>query len=279
MKKLITFAVFLCLLLCGCGDTDPKPTGATTDPTKESSTQESQTPTTSPTTSPTQATTEPTQAPPEIVTVYLLEQSVLADSGFTSYRYDDNHNIDSYEVYTIENTLMYTTYFDEKDDNGMGGQRRTHWGDDESGETQTLTYFDGKLKEERDPFSSVRYEYDGEGDLIEKRTYYEDVLYSAVKYEYSGNQLTAVSCEGEDGTLLFECVVENGRITEKISYEYGGEERFAYRYDENGNLVEELMSYEGELFPVAVYTYRAVEVDADRAVYLLEQQKYLVSVT
>ena len=279
MKKLITFAVFLCLLLCGCGDTYPKPTGATTDPTKESSTQESQTPTTSPTTSPTQATTEPTQAPPEIVTVYLLEQSVLADSGFTSYRYDDNHNIDSYEVYTIENTLMYTTYFDEKDDNGMGGQRRTHWGDDESGETQTLTYFDGKLKEERDPFSSVRYEYDGEGNLIEKRTYYEDVLYSAVKYEYSGNQLTAVSCEGEDGTLLFECVVENGRITEKISYEYGGEERFAYRYDENGNLVEELMSYEGELFPVAVYTYRAVEVDADRAVYLLEQQKYLVSVT
>ena len=50
-------------------------------------------------------------------------------------------------------------------------------------------------------------------------------------------------------------------------------------YDANGNLVKESMLYEGELIPVTTYIYKAVEVSANRAQYLLEQQKYLTSIT
>jgi hypothetical protein len=38
----------------------------------------------------TEAATEPAQTAPEKVTIYLLEKSVIYDSGFTSYHYDEN---------------------------------------------------------------------------------------------------------------------------------------------------------------------------------------------
>lgn len=51
-----------------------------------------------------------------------------------------------------------------------------------------------------------------------------------------------------------------------------------YEYDDHGNLIKESVLYDGETIPGTMYYYKAVEVDAPRAPYLLEQQKYLISV-
>jgi len=275
MKRLIFFALLTVLLLSACNAADPVPTTpiqAESRPTTEAPTDST----------PTAPSAEPTQALPRKVTVYLLEKSVLADSGYTAYHYDENHSIDRYEEFTIENDLRYTVFFEKKDEHGMAGQCRTQWGGGDSGETQLMAYFSGgKLKEQRYPgtsFSGTRYEYDQKGNVLEKREYYEDALYASVKYEYQGDVLTAISCKSAEGELLFECVLDKGRITGKTCYEYGGEVCYIYKYDQNGNLSEVMLSMDGELFPSGIHTYKAVEVDADRAMYLLEQQRYLLGI-
>ena len=68
-------------------------------------------------------------------------------------------------------------------------------------------------------------------------------------------------------------------IIEKVGYSSDDSFSYRYEYDANGNLVKERMLYEGELIPVTTYIYKAVEVSANRAQYLLEQQKYLTSIT
>ena len=113
MKRLLVFALFACLLFCGCkADT---PTSA--DPAEEPTQEQTQTPAEN-TPETEAAPEEPDQTSSETVTVYLLDQSFLYDSGHTEYKYDQACNIDSYTVFTLENEPMYTAYFEEKDNNG-----------------------------------------------------------------------------------------------------------------------------------------------------------------
>lgn len=272
MKRFIAFSIIICLLLCGCQTPAPTP-APTPDPAP---TGPADTPPTPPT------DTEPTTPPQpdaDPVTVYLLEETVLFDSGYTKYSYDENYNIDSYTVYTIEKEPMYTAYFEEKDANGMPCKYRAQWPDDGGGETRTLSYFaDGKLNEEQmvgGNFSGYQYEYDLKGDITEKREYYDGILESTVYFEYDGETLRAVYGEDPDENRLFDCRIENGLITEKICYENDSSYSYIYKYDENKNLVETRFIYEGEDMPAEQFYYKAVEVDPYRAMYLLEQQKYL----
>ena len=48
--------------------------------------------------------------------------------------------------------------------------------------------------------------------------------------------------------------------------------------DENGNLTSSTFLFEGEEMPASTYSYKAIEVDYERAQYILELQKYLLSV-
>ena len=296
MKRLFVFFLLACLL-CGCDRAAPVPSEsspqlAETNPTSVPSPTDAPAETTEAVTQPpvetsaaTEAPTEevPTEEIPETVTVYLLEKSVLYDSGFTTYHYDENYNIDSYQVFNIENDPMLTAWFEEKDAGGMAGRFRIQW-DAESSEVRTLEHFaDGKLKEERyagDLFCGNRYEYDLKGDVIQKQEFYEGDPVSTVYYEYTGELLSKVCCLDGDGQKVFECRIENGVITEKICYAYDGSYdcSYYYEYDERGNLVSMNALLEEGIMPLELYYYTAVEVDADRAWYLQEQQKYLIPI-
>lgn len=275
MKRILMVMLVSCLLLCGCRSaapetTEPAPAPETTDATTEVTTE---------------ATTEATQPQAARVTVYLLECAYMTDSGRMEYHYDEHYNIDYYEVFDMENNLLFTTRFDEKDENGMAGYVWSDWGDG-SGEGMYWTYFaDGKPKEalyEVSNFSGYQYEYDLKGDITEQREYWEGILQSVVYYEYEGEQLSRVYCEDAQGARLYDCHVENGRIAEKHCYAQEGDYSYSYTYiytyDENGNLALVEFLYEGERSPSDAYTYKAVEVDADRAGYLINQQKYQLSI-
>ena len=279
MKRVLPAFLVLCLLLCGCQLADPETTRPVTEPTQALTeapdttvSEPSEEETTAPATEP---ATEPAE-PQGKVTVYLVERTDYYDSGYVAYSYDENYNIVSYDVYTIENDLMYSTVFTEHNTYGMPCKFSQH------GENWTIAWFeDGKIKEaqEGSGFSGYQYEYDLKGDITEKRGYYEGILKDTVYYEYNGEELSRVYCVDWTGEQTYECKIENGILVEKAFSATAGDIVYYYEYDENGCLIEENSLLEGEIMPVQIHTYMAVEVDADRAMYLLEQQKYLLSIT
>ena len=273
MKRLLIAVLVICLLLCGCQIVIPNSTKSPPPvPTEEQIID---------ITEPPIDATSPIQSSTEKVTVYLVEETIYADSGYVKYSYDENCNIKSYTVFTIENDLMYTCFFDNPDVNGMPCNSYIQWSEDDFGENWTLTWFlDGKIKEaqEGSGFSGYQYEYDLKGDITEKRGYYEGMLVDTVYYEYDGSDLCRVYCEDAEGERSYECRVENGFIVAKEFSEAAGDIVYYYEYDENGYLIVENSLIEGENIPIQSHTYKTVEVDADRAMYLLEQQKYLLSI-
>lgn len=290
MKRLIAFAVLVCLLLCGCGKTAPDPTqpALQTQPSQAPSVQTTAAPqetipeTQAPTEPPAEPTAEPTQPAPEMVTVYLLTNVTVYDSGSTQYHYDENYNITSYEVLTIENTLMYEVFFELQNENGMACAVRAQWPEDTGSEIRYLTYTkDGKLSEEQiagSNYTGYQYAYDAHGNRTEKREYYDGILQSVVYYEYTGTTLDAAWCQDNAGTVIFECRIDNGRILEKNYYDSSVRYGYRYDYDENNNPYSSTFYYDGENLPGERFFYQAVEVTAERAKYLLEQQRYLLSI-
>lgn len=292
MKRVIAILIVVCLLLCGCQAVKP----TSTEPAIESTQHSTQTTTEATegtseeatTEAPTEVTTtpvtEPEQTQPSKVTVYLLEKTVFCDNGYSAYFYDDAYNVNTREDYDIENKYLGRVNFIEKDKNGMACMI---WEETRTENVHNLTYFeDGKLKEEllnvnESNYTGWQYEYDQKGDVVEKREYFEGILQSTVIYEYNGEELWRVYCEDPEGNHIYDCRVEGGRIIEKVVYSTDSVTGCSYRYeyDENGNLTNETALLDGELIPIQTHTYRAVEVDADRAMYLLEQQKYLISIT
>ena len=278
MKRLIAFVLLFCLVFCGCGGND---TDSTEKPSTESSSVSATESTPSTPSNPT-ASSMPHQTAPQKVTVYLLTKLAIFDSGYTEYVYDENHNIKSYKVYTIENDVMCEVFFEDRDSNQMPRKIRTVWPDGVDEQAKTLAYNDnGRLKEEREVgsnFCGYQYDYDDNGNLTEAREYYDAILQTVVRYEYNGNTLKSVYCEDNAGKKVFECRVENGLIIEKnyfdANYDYG----YKYKYDKNNNLTETSFIMDGETLPGDQYTYKAVEVDASRAKYLIEQQNYLITI-
>lgn len=266
MKRIFALTLFICILLCGCGKAGTAPGESGLDDNTSSTTLSTETP------------SQPNQ--PEKVTVYLLEKSVLADSGYTEYFYDENYNLIKYDTFTIENALRFTCYYEDRDANGMPLKVREVWGPDYCN-VYTLTWDnDGKLLEEVGD-SNIKYDYDAAGKLIKKSEYYEGALFSAVHYEYNGDMLTKIYRTNADERLEFECRVENNRIVEKRYYDEQGNVEYTFDlvYDKNGNLTKEIEHYEDETATSKLYTYKAVEVDANRAQYLLELQKHLLAIT
>lgn len=280
MKRIMSVFLVLCLLLCGCQaqapeSTEPATAAPTQAPTETPDTGVSEPPIEETTVAATEPATEPVASADKVM-VYLVERTDYYDSGYVTYNYDEDYNIVSYDVFTIENDLMYSTVFSEHDAHGMPckyTQYEDNW---------TIVWFeDGKIKEEQieDNYSGYQYAYDQKGDLIEKRGYYEGILQDTVCYEYNGEELFRVYCVDPEGNHTYDCRVENGVIIEKVYYDPAASYSYFYEYDENGNWIAESFLYDGELTPSSVHSYVAVEVDADRATYLLEQQKYIVSIT
>ena len=286
MKRVLAIILAMGLLLCGCSlldpadkETKPKhswvPTGLPTAATTEAATQD-------PTIAATEATTAPTQAKPETVTVYLLTESFFCDNGRSEYFYDANYNVDTRKDYDIENNYLGRVNYIEKDRNGMPCMI---WEETRTENVYNLTYFeDGKLKEEllnvnESNYTGWQYEYDQKGDMTEKREYYEGILQSTLIFEYNGEELIRAYCEDPQGNHLYDCRVENGLIIEKVVYSTESMEGCSYRYeyDDKGNLVTEYFLFDGELMPNMTCSYKAVEVDADRAGYLKYQQAYLLA--
>lgn len=301
MKRTLLAGLALCLLLCGCDSGTKTSENPTREPTHasteapankatEPSIEETTTPATEPITEPaTEPTTEPATEPAtepvasaDKVTVYLVERTDYYDSGRCEYYYDDNYNIISNQVYTLENELMYTSIFEDPDENGMPRRLYTLWSDNTMGDDWVISWFqDGKIKEMqlKDSFTGYQYEYDQKGDVIEKRSYYEGILEDRVCYEYNGSELWRVYSEDIEGNHIYDCRIEDGVIIEKAFLDPEASYSYFYEYDENGNWIIESFLFDGELSPASVHSYIAVEVDADRAPYLLEQQKYLLSIT
>lgn len=276
MKRILIVALIACLLLCGCQEAEPAAT--TTLPSAAPTTDPTAAATTEPTVIP---TTEPTEAQPEFVTVYLLTEVAMFDSGYTTYEYDEDYNIDLSQTYSLEKELMYTTYYENKDENGMAGCVRNAYVTGDSDSMLLKHFADGKLEEELyegSNYSGYQYAYDQKGDRTEKREYWDGILTSAIYYIYDGETLVNVYCEDAEGTKIFDCEVVDGRIVEKTCYNGDTTYGYTYEYDENGNVAKSSFLYEGEVSPSETYTYQAVEVEADRACYLLEQQKYLINI-
>lgn len=297
MKRLLILILLCCLVLWGCGNNDTPSTEAATQPTTEPASQtqpttkptaQTQPPTeatTEPTTAtqaPTEAPTEPTQPKPQKVTVYLLTKVTHFDSASIEYHYDANHNIDSYQSFTIENTPMYETFFQEKDANGMACVVRTLWAGNTGEQCRNLTYSaDGKLQQEQftdSNYSGFQYTYDQAGNQTEKREYYEGLLEAVTYFTYDSGKLTAAYGEDNAGNKLFECRVENGLIVEKIFLDSDEKYSYRYTYDEHNNLIQTTFYSGGEDTPGDQYFYQAVEVDPERAPYLLAQQRYLIAI-
>lgn len=277
MKRILVIGLAVCMLFCGCelADSEEKESRRSSSRKPKETTDIIELPIEGTTAPETEPATEPSD-PQEKVTVYLVERTDYYDSGYVAYSYDENYNIVSYDVYTIENDLMYSTVFTEHNTYGMPCKYSQH------GENWTLSWFeDGKINEaqEGSGFSGYQYEYDMKGDITEKRGYYEGILVDTVYYEYNGEELIRVYCVDSTGEQTYECKIENGIIVEKTFSETAGDIVYYYEYDANGYLIEENSLLEGEMMPVQIHTYKAVEVDADRAMYLLEQQKYLLSIT
>ena len=263
MKRLITILLSIALLVmaAGCAGGNTEPTERETTPTK-------------------QDTTEATV--PAKVTVYLLDKVTTDYGDYTVYFYDENYNVDYCEQLDQSNTVSCTTYFEQKDINGMAGELREVW---DSG-TQyicALTWSqDGKLLKKAEDLAKteLEFEYDGAGKLVEVKEYYDGGLSAAFYYEYEDEVLQRLYCINSEEMMTFECETENGKIVKKTCYYDGGTGCcHDFLYDENGNLVEQREYWEdapNETTTIG-YSYKAVEVDADRAPYILAQQKYLVS--
>lgn len=272
MKRLLIFALLLGLLLTGCISVDPENPDAYTDPTTEA--------TTVATTETTEPTTEPIECDPYFCTVYLLEETGIYDSGSIKYYYDENYNITRYDCLTIENELHYQVVFSEQNEMGMPCKVTHQWPGDYS-YSSTLSYFmDGKIKEEQEDgsnYTGFQYDYDQKGDLIAKREYFDGMLQSVVSYVYDGETLVSVTCEDVEGNLLYDTVVDNGRIEKVNYYNEGYAYSYAYEYDSNGNIIGETYIADGESSPAVQYRYKAVEVPPDRVLCLLQQQSYIIN--
>lgn len=276
MKRVLAcFLLVSLLLMAGCSFNINGVVEPLTEPSGTNGTQ----PTGESTAAPTQQVTEPVVEHPENVTVYLVDQQVMVDNGYMDYIYATDGTLEKVVHWGIENDLMSTTYYEDVDANGMPGKVRTVWPDGE--ETYyTITYFqDGKLDSVQysgAQYTGNQYGYDAAGNMTERRSYYDGILDSTVIYEYDGQTLVKVYCENVEGQLQFDTKVENGRIMEVESHLEAYGYRFAY--DENGNLTSSTFLFEGEEMPSSTYTYKAIEVDQQRAQYIMELQKYLLSV-
>ena len=213
------------------------------------------------------------------VTVYLLKKANIFDTGYIEYGYDDYGNLDYYSVYNMDSELISSSFFDDKNANGMSCKVRTEY---MSGDIEQiiLEYFeDGKIKEQKYTYADYcgfQYEYDNKGDLIEIREYYDGLLEEMVRYEYDGETLKSVYCENANGDLIYDCKIENGRIVKEIHNDSSEEYCFNYKYDENGNLIESTFEMSGEITPSYTYEYETIKVDSERAMYLYYQQNYIL---
>jgi len=111
--------------------------------------------------------------------------------------------------------------------------------------------------------------------------YSDGILQSTAYYVYRGDELWQLWCEDPYGNHLYDCRVEDGVILETVYYTSDGgySHSYMYEYDANGNLVcENFMSAEEGSFTQKVHHYKAVEVDAARAQYLLRQQEQLATI-
>lgn len=295
MKRLIALAALLCLILCGCDLNNLLPLGFPTMPQSPEASKPTEAPkptdkpqaTTPPvvetpvaTQAPTVEATEPVEEEQEKVTVYLLVKTTAFDSGCDEFYYDEDFNIVSGYSYDIENNLLYTTSFESKDENGMPLLVRTQWPEGYDDEIWNLVYAeDGKLLEQQlagSSYTGYQYTYDFLGNRTETREYYEGILQTAVYCEYLEEELKVAYCVDQAGNTVFECRIQDGRVVEKIFNDPETTYGYLYEYDENGNLIQMTCYYDGEIIPGNQYIYMAVEVDADRAKYLIEQQKLLI---
>lgn len=280
MKRLFAFGMLVSLLLSGCCFTVPAPENPVTPPAQTQATTaaaEETVPSTEP------APTEPVPTEPELVTFYLLEKSAIYDSGYTKYLYDDNYNILSSATFTIENDPFYSNFYENQDANGMPCQIRTVWPGSSNSESVVLEYFpDGRIREEMyvgSEYTGFQFEYDQNGNMTQKREYYMGQLFNAVYYSYNGNEPIRIYSENGDSQMVYDCVIENGRIFEKVCYDYESPYSYFYEYDQNGCLTRQTILIDGEESPVIEYTYKAVEVDVSRVPYLQVQQDLLISLT
>lgn len=275
MKRILAILLLSCLLLstgCCCivgGQEETVPGPDNTDPVDAPEQVESV------------PATKPTAEPePEMVTVYLVDEIAMADNGSLFFEYDEEGNLKSEKMYSIEGNHLYTKHYEDPDENGMPRKIRTEWIEYDTYCT-TLSYFaDGKIEYEmsdEDEYTGYQYSYDLKGDLVEKREYYEGILESIVICEYDGEELTAVYCEDADGTPVYEATLSNGRIVEKFFLDPDYPSAYMYAYDENGNLHTEEYVADGMRMVVSMYSYKTIEVDYDRAQYLLKQQDYILS--
>ena len=279
MKKFFVCLLIACLLLtsgCCCmmePDVTPEPRPVVTAPTQASVQEVTQAPT---------EATEPEIEVPETVTVYLVDQIAMVDNGYLEFQYDAEYNMLQADHWGIEGDHWYTIYFEDRDSNGMPGTIRTVW---DSGYVSTtyLTYdANGNLESEEDAdsqYTGYQYAYDQQGNMVEKRLYYEGILEDIIYCRYAGGQLAEAYGETADGYRNMEARIENGRIVE--TQHLGAEDAYSYlyTYDENGNVYQSFFSLNYEEASLQEsYSYIAVEVDCDRVQYILQQQAYILSV-
>ncbi len=166
----------------------------------------------------------------------------------TEYFYDDQGRVIEEDIYINGYSSTNNTYtYDEAGHlvkilaKGTNATVTTEYTYDENGlvtaQTQTVT------GEEPD-FSHIVYTYNEKGWVILEQIYGEDqVLESYNEYVYEGEFHSVMTTFRGDGT-------PDGTVTAKT-------------FDEHGNLIEELITIDGEEAQKTVNTYEAMEVPVD----------------
>lgn len=165
--------------------------------------------------------------------VYLLTQQRIASNDgenevVTSYVYDDNGVLQSYEVRENDNVTCYTFRYN---DDGQLDKVSV----EKPGETVELTYtYDDGVLERIDGESSLGFVYEAKCD--------SDGKVETVTASYGDSVITTAYTYGSDGNL-------------EKSHRTGGLYEYINTYGESGKLEREEIRKDGQLVSATTYTY------------------------
>ena len=219
----------------------------------------------------------------ELETVYLISKITVSGLSVETYQYDANGFVqESKMVDTDGREIDYCDY--EVDERGcpIGATCRTYgepyewtFEYDKQGNLLERAYFDEEMAGYR-----VEYTYDDQGNRLEEKTYYDETLSNTVSYEYSGygELISGTEVSDYDGDVNRELYYDGyGRLVRSYTYPTEMDDAMDINYtcDDNGCLQQSTTSFGGYYSYTTTYEYITIQTTAKQAEILRKVQNNL----